>query len=245
MSRELRSCAVVGVEARRRATEPARVHAHQEGRREGLAQGFSRRRTLLGRLAALRFGGEVADRVAGLLAGIADQQRLDAAALAQLDLVGGSSPKGSICRRPSGARTPPSASPSTPHLGAERGRGRPRTKSSARYSELISSAEIDAELTSRLGANRRKGGASASARLYLIRGGSLPTPLGPPCQSMGCSAGWPPRATQRLRSFVWQCARGVGRVAASSRTRCIRTPTTRTATSCEGLGTRPRRRCCS
>ena len=90
MSRELRSCAVVGVEARRGATELARVDAHREGRREGLAQGFSRRRTLLGRLAALRFGGEVADRVAGLLAGIADQQHLDAAALAQLDLVGGS-----------------------------------------------------------------------------------------------------------------------------------------------------------
>ena len=36
-------------------------------------------------------------------------------------------PKGSIRRRPSGARTPPSASPSTPHLGAECGRGRPRT----------------------------------------------------------------------------------------------------------------------
>ena len=85
----------------------------------------------------------------GLLAGIADQQRPDAAALAQLDLVGGSSPKGSIRRRPSGARTPPSASPSTPHLGAECGRGRPRTKSS--------SAETGAELTSRLGANRRKG----------------------------------------------------------------------------------------
>ena len=153
VSRELRSCAVVGVEARRRATEPARVDAHQKGRREGLAQGFSRRRTLLGRLAALRFGGEVADRVAGLLAGIADQQRLDAAALAQLDLVGGSSPKGSICGRPSGARTPPSASPSTPHLGAE------WTRSSAHQ--------------------------------------SLPMPLGLPCQSMGCSAGWPPRATRR------------------------------------------------
>ena len=69
---------------------------------------------------------------------------------------GGASPKGSICRRPSGARTPPSASPSTPHLGAECGRGRPRTKSSTRYSELISSAETGAELTSRLGAIRRK-----------------------------------------------------------------------------------------
>ncbi len=88
MSRELRSCAVVGVEARRGAIELARVDAHQEGRREGLAQGFSRQRTLLGRLAVLRFGGEVADRVAGLLAGIADQEHLDAAALAQLDLVG-------------------------------------------------------------------------------------------------------------------------------------------------------------
>ena len=79
---------MVGVEARRGAIELIRVDAHQEGRREGLAQGFSRQRTLLGRLAVLRFGGEVADRVAGLLAGIADQPHLDAAALAQLDLVG-------------------------------------------------------------------------------------------------------------------------------------------------------------
>ena len=125
VSRELRSCAVVGVEARRGVIEPV------AGRR---APGGASRR--LG---------------AGLLSptGIADQQRPDAAALARLDLVGGSSPKGSIRRRPSGARTPPSASPSTPHLGAECGRGRPRTKSS--------SAETGAELTSRLGANRRKG----------------------------------------------------------------------------------------
>ena len=52
----------------------------QEGRREGLAQGFARQRTLLGRLAALRFGAEVADRVAALLTGIADQDSLDVAA---------------------------------------------------------------------------------------------------------------------------------------------------------------------
>ena len=60
--------------------QEGRREGRQEGRREGLEQGFARQRTLLGRLAALRFGGEVADRVAALLAGIADQERLDAAA---------------------------------------------------------------------------------------------------------------------------------------------------------------------
>ena len=57
-----------------------RQEGRQEGRREGLAQGFARQRTLLGRLAALRFGGEVADRVAALLTRIADQESLDMAA---------------------------------------------------------------------------------------------------------------------------------------------------------------------
>ena len=57
-----------------------RQEGRREGHREGLAQGFARQRTLLGRLAALRFGGEVADRVAALLTGITDQARLDAAA---------------------------------------------------------------------------------------------------------------------------------------------------------------------
>ena len=56
------------------------TQGRQEGRREGLAQGFARQRTLLGRLAALRFGDDVADRVAALLTGIADQESLDAAA---------------------------------------------------------------------------------------------------------------------------------------------------------------------
>ncbi len=60
--------------------EQWRQEGRQEGRREGLAQGFARQRTLLGRLAALRFGDEVADRVAALLTGIADQELLDAAA---------------------------------------------------------------------------------------------------------------------------------------------------------------------
>ena len=56
------------------------TQGRQEGRREALAQGFARQRTLLGRLAALRFGDDVADRVAALLTGIADQESLDAAA---------------------------------------------------------------------------------------------------------------------------------------------------------------------
>ena len=60
--------------------EQWRQEGRQEGRREGLAQGFARQRILLGRLAALRFGDEVADRVAALLTGIADQESLDAAA---------------------------------------------------------------------------------------------------------------------------------------------------------------------
>ena len=60
--------------------EQWRQEGRQEGRREGLAQGFARQRNLLGRLAALRFGGEVADRVAALLTRIADQESLDMAA---------------------------------------------------------------------------------------------------------------------------------------------------------------------
>ena len=60
--------------------EQWRQEGRQEGRREGLAQGFARQRILLVRLAALRFGSNVADRVAELLTGIADQESLDAAA---------------------------------------------------------------------------------------------------------------------------------------------------------------------
>ena len=94
VSRELRSCAVVGVEARRGVIEPVRVDTHQEARREGLAEGFAPQRTLRGRLAALLWCADAPVRI-------------------PFDC---------------GARTPPSASPSTPHLGPRPGM---RTRSSA------------------------------------------------------------------------------------------------------------------
>ena len=51
----------------------------RDARADGLAQGLVQQRAMLARLTALRFGGEVADRVAALLEGVVDPERLTAA----------------------------------------------------------------------------------------------------------------------------------------------------------------------
>ena len=51
----------------------------RDARAEGLEQGLVQQRAMLARLTALRFGGEVADRVAALLEGVGNPERLTAA----------------------------------------------------------------------------------------------------------------------------------------------------------------------
>ena len=123
-----------------------------------------------------------------------------------------------------GARTPPSASPSTPHLGAECGRGRPRTKSSTRYSALISSAETGAEGVAVLRRGRRGCAAGASRRLgaglLLVRGRPRPHPPSTPHLGPQCGRGRPrTKSSTRYSALISSAETGAEGVAVLRRGR--------------------------